>query len=66
MNILLRFLNLLEQNAFFVYSPSIPEPGWRRNDLLHPVHRGTMQAVRGMKNAPPPLPVNTGKGLGAF
>ena len=34
--------------------PQFLSRGRRRNDLLIPVHRGTMQAVRGMKNAPRP------------
>ena len=55
MNILLRFLNLLEQNAFFVYSPSIPEPGWLRKDSLHPALRVTIQTVnRHEKRSPFP------------
>ena len=34
--------------------PQFLSRGQHRNDLLNPVNRGTMQAVRGMKNAPRP------------
>ena len=47
--------------------PQFLSRGRRRNDLLHPVHRGTMQAVRGTKNAPrPSRETVSGKGRGAF
>ena len=67
MNILLRFLNLWEQMPLFVYSPQFLRHGRRRKYLPNPDVRVTMQAVRGMKNAPRPnREIVSGKGLGAF
>ena len=48
-------------------APQFLSPGRRRNDLLNPAFRVTMQAVRGAKNTPCPSrePIS-GKGRGAF
>lgn len=50
MNILLRFLNLWEQNTLFVYSPPISEP-WM---AYHLPLRVTIQEMRDKKTAPLP------------
>ena len=57
MNILLRFLNLWEQNASFVYSPQFLRHGRRRKYLPNPDVRVTMQADKDTKM----LPVQAGK-----
>ena len=67
MNILLSFLNLRKQNAFFVYSPPISEAWTVEKDLLNTFLRVTMHAVRGTKNAPrPSREAIFGKGQGVF
>ena len=48
-------------------APQFLRPGQSRNDLLNPAVRGTMQTVRGTKNAPrPSRETISGKGQGAF
>ena len=48
-------------------APQFLSPGRRRNDLLNPAFRVTMQAVRGAKNTPSPSREPTsGKGQGVF
>ena len=67
MNILLSFLNLRKQNAFLFTAPQFLRHGRCRNDLLNPSIRVTMQAVRGMKNAPrPSRETVSGKRQGVF
>ena len=66
MNILLSFLNLRKQNASLLFT-ALQFLRYRRyrNHLHNPVHRGTMQAVRSMKNAPRPCRRKHRQGLGS-
>ena len=45
---------LIDPRVFLFTVPQFLSRGRHKKDLLNPVHRGTMQAVRGMKNAPRP------------
>ena len=57
MNILLSFLKFSESpeaKYFFVFIPQFLSRGRRRNDLLNPAFRGTIQTFSDRKNAPRP------------
>ena len=56
---------LIDLRLFLFTVPQFLSRGRRRNDLLNPAHRGTMQAVKGTKTLPVPVGERHRQGLGS-